>query len=258
MKNLKIVLSFVYITLLVSSALPADIKTGEELVSAMHKKYDGKWYKTLTFVQKTIDHKPDGTSETSIWYEAMSVPGKLRIDFDPLKTGGGILFADGKVFSFRDGKLAGSRPFLHPLLVLGFDVYAQPVEKTMEQLKGLNIDMKVIHTEKWQGRDTYVVGAPAGDLGSPQFWIDKKELYFVRLFELTGKDKKSVHETQFNKYVKAKGGGWVSTEVQFFADGRPTTTEVYEDVQTGVPLDGGLWDPEKWLTVDREYFKLKK
>ena len=244
--------------LLVLLAMPvfsSDFKSGDELVSAMHKKYDGKWYKTLTFVQTTTNFKPDGTSESSIWYEAMSVPGKLRIDFAPIEKGGGILFSEGKLFSIRDGKLAGSRPFIHPLLVLGFDVYMQPVETTIAQLKGMNIDLSIIHKEQWQGSTVYVVGAKQGDLTTPQFWIEKKNLYFVRLFELAGKDKKSVHETQFNKYVRAKGGGWVSAEVQFFVDGKRTTTEEYADIQTDTRLSDDLWNPEKWLTVDRTYFK---
>ena len=235
----------------------ASIKSGEQLITAMHKKYQTKWYKTLTFVQKTINYKADGTTDVAIWYEALNAPGKLRIDIAPLDKGDGILFADGVLHSIRDGKVAGKRPFVHPLLVLGFDVYMQPVEKTLEQMKGLNIDMSVVHEEKWQGKTVYVVGAKEGDLKTPQFWIEKKNLLFVRLIELTGKDKKSIHETQFNDYRKMKGGGWVSAEVQFFVDGKRTTTEEYTDIQTGMSLDADLWNPEKWLIVDRNYFKKK-
>lgn len=185
----------------------------------------------------------------------MNAPGKLRIDIAPLEKGNGALVADGMIYSFRDGKLAGSRAFVHPLLVLGFDVYVQPVEKTVGQLKGLNIDLSVIHEEKWLGKNVYVVGAKQGDLRSPQFWIDRKNLYFVRLFELAGKDKTSVHETQFNKYQKIKTGGWVSAEVKFFVDGKLNTSEEYTDIQAGITLDSNLWNPEKWMTVERDYFK---
>ena len=246
-----------FLILLGMPVFAADIKSGDDLIAAMHKKYDGKWYKTLTFVQKTTNYKPDGTSESSTWYEALNAPGKLRIDFTPLENNEGILFAEGKLYSFRGGKLAGSRPFIHPLLALGFDVYCQSVETTLGQLKDLNIDTSVVHQEKWQGKSVYVVGARAGDLGSPQFWVDKNDLLFMRLFELAGKDKKSVHETQFNKYVKIKTGGWVAAEVQFFTDGKKATTEVYTDIQTGMALDADLWNPEKWTTVDRSYFEKK-
>lgn len=253
MRNLKLLFLLV---LLAMPAFSADIKSGDDLIAAMYNKYAGKWYKTLTFVQKTIHHQADGTTTSETWYEAMTLPGKLRIDIDPLDKGNGILFADGKIFSFRDGKTTGGRPLVHPLMVLGFDVYGQPVETTVAQVKGLGIDLSVIHSEKWQGKDVFVVGAKQGDVTTPQFWVDKKKLLFVRLIQPAGRDKKSVAETQFNKYVKAKGG-WVAPEVLFFVDGKPTTTEEYTDIQADVALDAELWNPEKWLTVDRTYYKKK-
>ena len=254
MKNLIFLLLFAVMT---APIWAADIRSGDELIAAMHKKYDGKWYKTLTFKQVTTTYKTDGTSEDAIWHEALTAPGQLRIDFDPVDKGNGILFTGGKLYSFKDGKLAGNRPFVHPLLVLGFDVYMQPVETTIAQVKGIGIDMSVVHLEKWQGNDVYVVGAKLGDLNTPQFWVTKKDLLFVRLLQLGGKDKKIVQETQFNKYVKVKGGGWVSAEVQFFDDGKRRTTEAYSEIQTGMKLDASLYDPEKWMTADRTYFKKK-
>jgi hypothetical protein len=254
MKTLK---TFFLIILIALPGLAGDVKTGDDVIAAMYKKYEGKWFKTITFIQETVTHKPDGTLDKAIWYEALSLPGKLRIDIAPLEKGDGMLFSDGKIHQFRDGKAAPARPFVHPLLVLGFDVYAQPVAKTLEQLKGFNIDLSTVHEAKWQGRDAYVVGAKQGDMTAPQFWIDKKNFYFVRLIQMTGRERKNVSETQFNKYYKAKGGGWVSPEVLFFVDGKPTISEYYTDVQVNVPLDAQLWEPEKWMTANRTYFKLK-
>jgi hypothetical protein len=250
---------FNYLILLSLLAIPVfadSIKSGEDLIAAMNKKYRSKWYKTLTFVQKTINYKDDGTTDAATWYEALNAPGQLRIDIAPLEKGDGILFTDGTLYSIRGGKTAGKRPFIHPLLVLGFDVYVQPAAKTLEQMKDLNIDMSVVHEEKYQGKTAYVVGAKQGDLTVPQFWVEKKNLLFVRLFEVRGKDKKTINETQFNDYRKMKGGGWVSAEVQFMVDGKRVTTEEYSDIQTGMKLDADLWNPEKWLTVDRNYFKI--
>ena len=239
----------------VTPSFAKDFKSGEEVLAAMKKRYEGKWYKTLTFEQKTTNYKPDGTSESHTWYEAFMMPGKLRIDITPLEKGDGVIFADGRIYPFRDGKLGNARDFVHPLLVLGFDVYGQPVETTLAQLKGLDIDMSVVHEEPWQDGTAIVVGAKQGDLNTPQFWIDKKNLVFVRLFQLAGKDKKSVQETQFNNYQKAKGGGWVSAEVKFYSDGKLATTEEYTKIQTGKPLSSDLWNPDKWMTVDKTYWK---
>ena len=234
-------------------AYGAKFENGEQLVAAMHKKYDGKWYKTLTFVQKNTAYKPDGTTENSLWYEALSAPGRLRIDFDPLAGGEGIMFVDGQQHTFKDGKLANSRPFIHPLLVLAFDVYTQPVDRTVSQLKELKFDLSQIREDTWKGQPVYVVGAKEGDLKTGQFWVDKKNLLFVRMLQMVGKNKDHVQETQFNKYEKAKGG-WVSTEVLFLVDGKKNWLEEYSDTQANVPLAADLFDTGKWMTTDRKYY----
>ena len=253
---MKTLITFLVTLMLGTIAFGGDAKTGEEVITKMHDKYVGKWYKTLTFVQKTTNYKPDGTSTSEMWSEAMGVPGSLRIDFLESKTGDGILFTNGQIFAWRDGKAGPGRAFVHPLLVLGFDVYQQPAVTTIAQVKAMGIDLSQVHEEKWLGKSVYVVGAKQGDLRSPQVWVDKKGLYFTRLFLLAGREKKNVQETQFNNYVKA-GGGWVAAEVKFFVDGKPATTEEYTEIIADPKLDAGLWDPSKWNTVDRSYYKKK-
>ena len=243
--------------LTVASVSAAKITNAEQLVSAMHKKYAGKWYKTLVFAQKTTQFKPDGTVQNGIWYEALSMPGKLRVDFDPLESGSGTIYADGISSTFKDGKLVDSRPVNHALLILGFDVYFQPVATTLDQLKRMKMDLSVLREDVWQGRSVYVVGAKQGDLRSPQFWIDKKNLYFVRLVQPVGREGASIQEVEFNKYEKVKGGGWIAPEVVFILNGKRVFLEEYYGIRTNIPLDDNLFDPQQWMTVDRNYFQKK-
>src|SRR4051794_27820987 len=63
-------------------AAPAAIVSGPTLVQAMHDRYSGKWYHTLTFVQRTTIALQSGGEVKQTWYEAGSLPGKLRIDTD--------------------------------------------------------------------------------------------------------------------------------------------------------------------------------
>src|SRR5438132_6535315 len=117
------------------STFAAKITTTEDLVQAMQKKYAKSWYKTATFVQKTTNYQPDGTKKVETWYEALSVPGSLRIDFTPVKDGNGILFTNNQIYSFKNGKLDTNRPYVHPLMVLGFDIYRLPMVDLVEKLK---------------------------------------------------------------------------------------------------------------------------
>lgn len=226
----------------------AKISNTNELIAAMQKKYGKSWYKTATFVQETINFQPDGTSKVETWFEAMSVPGKLRIDFTPTSGGNGILFTDGKIFVFKNGKVDSTRPFEHPLLILGFDIYRSPASEVNTKLQALKFDLAQFREDTWQGRAVYVVGARAGDLNSPQFWIDQKNLYFVRMLRPAGKDGTQTQETQFNKYQKL-GGGWIAPEVIFIVDGKVVTTERYSEIRGDVTLDPKLFDPQFWTTV---------
>ena len=226
----------------------AKISNTNELISAMQKMYGESWYKTATFVQETTNFQADGTSKTETWYEAMSVPGSLRIDFTPTTAGNGILFTDRKIFVFKNGKVDNTRPFDHPLLLLGFDIYRSPASEVTARLQALKFDLSQFREDTWQGRPVYVIGAKAGDLHSSQFWLDQQNLYFVRMLRPGGKDGTQTQETQFNKYQKL-GRGWIAPEVIFMIDGKVVTTEKYSEMRADIALDPKLFDPQFWTTV---------
>ena len=216
-------------------------KNGEELIAEMRDRYAGKWYRTLTFTQKTT--LPDGRVET--WYEALELPGKLRIDVAPLDSMKTILFRNDSVYAFERGTLKEAKPLMHPLMVLGFDVYEAPVAETAGKLRGLNFDLSKLHQLTWRGRPTYVVGAEAGDTVSPQFWIDAERLYFVRSLEPSKKNPAVTNDTRFEKYI-ALGGGWVEMEVLFLSGGQQKVKEEYSNPKANVKLDPAIFDPSVW------------
>ena len=217
-------------------------KNGQELIAQMRQRYQGKWYRTLTFTQKTT--LPNGKGET--WYEALQLPGKLRIDIAPLDSMNTILFRNDSVYQFEHGALKSSKALVHPLMLLGFDVYEAPVEQTIRKLSDLNFDLSKLHQREWQGRKTYVVGAAPGDTVSPQFWIDAERLYFVRSFEPSKQNPGLVNETRFEKYVPL-AGGWVETEVHFLSDGKQRAKEEYSDLKANGQLNPSIFDPEVWV-----------
>ncbi|HWB40863.1 MAG TPA: hypothetical protein VG500_06375 [Gemmatimonadales bacterium] len=217
-------------------------KDGVELVAQMREQYLGKWYRTLTFVQKTT--LADGKVET--WYEAAELPGKLRIDIAPLDAKNTLLFRNDTLYEFKAGKLAESKLLVHPLMVLGFDVYAQPVDKTVRQLRALGFDLSRLHEAEWQGRPAWVVGAAAGDTVTRQFWIDQERLYFVRMVEPGKQNPSASVETQFNKYIPM-GQGWLETEVRFLVNGETKMLEEYTEPKAGVTLNPAIFDPATWI-----------
>jgi outer membrane lipoprotein-sorting protein len=222
-----------------------EIRTSDELIKAMHDRYAKKWYKTLTFVQKTTQYRSDTTIGT--WYEAFSFPGTMRIDMDSVESDGMIISRDS-LYYFQQGKLATTRYFVHSLLLLGFDVYFLPPEETLAKLKGLHFDLSIVHEDTWQGRPVIVVGAKKEELHSPQFWVDKERLYFVRLLEPAGQDGSQTRETQFNKYARLSEG-WIAAEVVFKVNDKVLMTEEYSRLRANPRLDPRLFEPQNWKTA---------
>src|SRR5258708_37585828 len=121
-------------------------RTGEDVIRAMHDGYAGKWYTTLSFVQHNTATKADGTQEHSTWHEDARIPGNLRIDFLP-DSGNGLLFANDSEYVRQADTLAHAEALIHPLMVLGFDVYAQTAATSITKLQALGIDLSVAHED---------------------------------------------------------------------------------------------------------------
>jgi hypothetical protein len=231
-----------------ASIRSGDITSADQLLEAMRARYDGKWYENLTFVQKSTYLRPDGSvNRVETWYEAAIVPGRLRIDIGTPSRGTGALYRNDSAYAMDRGRVVDRRRDLNPLMVLGFDVYRQPVAKTMAQLKSENINLSVLRTDKLGGRDMYVVGAGPTDSTSNQFWIDAERLLFVRLIQTNPQTKRTT-DTRFEKYVK-HGGGWVAEEVRVLVGRRMVFHEEYSNVRVNVPLDTALFLPEKWTSA---------
>ena len=227
---------FVVLAALVTAGPSVAPQTGEEVIRMMHSRYAGKWYRTVTFTQKTT--LPDGKIET--WYEALEVPARLRIDIAPLSGRNVILFRSDTVYRYANGEVKVARALVHPLLLLGFDVYGQPPEVTIGKLKGLGYDLSKAREGTWQGRKVWIVGAAAGDSTSKQFWVDQERLVYVRSLEPAVQKPGVTSEVQFNKYVKL-GQGWIETEVLMLENGKVVVREEYRDMKPDARLPAGLF-----------------
>ena len=105
------------------SATTVHYESPAEVLVAMKDMYEGSWYQRLTFIQTTVQYDSEGAPDTTTWFEAMELPGKLRIDIGEPNSQNTWLFRNDSIYVFSQGILADSRPTFHPLLLLGFDAY---------------------------------------------------------------------------------------------------------------------------------------
>jgi hypothetical protein len=221
------------------------VRSGEDLLRAMHDRYAKEWYATLSFDQKSTTYNADGTTKAETWHEAADIPGKLRIDIGNPTDGNGALLVDGTVTGFHAGKVTGTRPLVNILLVLGFDVYRQPPETTASVAKSEGYDLSKIHEETWERQAVYVVGADKGDLKKKQFWIDKNKLLFVRVIEPTQSDPAKFQDIRFEDYQPI-AKAWLAERVEVYVDDKKVFSEEYSNIQANPKLAGGTFDPQQF------------
>ncbi len=227
-----------------------DIRSGEDLLRAMHDRYAKSWYATLTFDQKSTTYNTDGTTKVETWHEAADLPGKLRIDVGNPSDDNGFLLVDGTATALRGGKDTGSRPLVNMLLVLGFDVYRQAPETTAAVVKGEGYDLTKIHEETWEGQPVYVVGASKGDLKSKQFWVEENRMLFARLFEPTRADAAKFQD-RFEDY-KPLANAWLAERVEVYVDDKEVFSEEYSNIEGNAKLAPGTYDPKQFSTTHWE------
>ncbi len=233
-----------------AAARPVATPTGAEIVQAMHDRYVGKWFKTLTFVQTTTRTKKEGGDTVMTWYESASLPGKLRIDGGSPSLGNGTLYTHDSTYSMKGGALKQASAGSNPLIPLLFDVYVVPVDRTLADLRQLGIDVSKVHESTWDSRKVYVIGTTTDDEAAPSAWIDTERLVVLRqFFAVKPNDTTTILiDTQFSKY-RPIGKSWIAPHCEFLRDGKRSQLEDYADIKADVPLSPALFDPAQWTTA---------
>jgi len=231
------------------TASTARLTSAGDLVKAMHDRYDGKYVRTLSFLQNNTSYTTTGQERHSQWYEHLEIPGKLRIAFLPASQKSGLVQVDDRVATFDNGIRVDFRPSINPLLLLTADVYVAPIATVMRGLDSLHVDTEIIRSDTWQGEPVYVVGAKAGDTTSNQFWVDKDNLRLVRFIQrATAGQRTIVSDTRVQSYKEIEGFD-IPTEFVVIRNGRPFWREEYADVHINDEFPEGTFDLARWNDI---------
>lgn len=240
--KIRIVISF---ALIISSVIntKAQIKNGNELITAMYNTYNGKWYKNFTFTQDAIFYSEGKETRKEIWHEAASFPGKLVIKYDSMNSGNGVVFSNYTVVGIKNGIAKQPKPFIHDLLLVGFDLYFLPPETSIKILDSLGYNLKILREDYFEGRKCWVCGAEKNDSISNQFWIDQERLY---MHNITYKKNQKTMNVVFTDYEKIKGN-WVSKKVIFKKNGITELIEKYYNIKFPQNLDQSIFESKYFL-----------
>ncbi|HEX4931715.1 MAG TPA: hypothetical protein VFV33_00970 [Gemmatimonadaceae bacterium] len=221
---------------------------GRTVIQTMNDRYIGKFYMTLTYKQNVSIIGANRRETRQVWNHYLTLPGRQRIDYVPLASKSGVLYADGRLYSFTNGKVANTQPGWHPLLVLTGDVYTQMPDTTVMQLDSLGFDLSIARKDTWEGREMWVVGAAAGDSTSSQFWVDTDSLLVRRIIQReTRSGRVTMNETRYLNY-KPVAGYPVPHSMRAYRDGRLYFRGESVNVREGERLPVELFEPQSWAT----------
>ena len=233
-----------------AQSIPA---TGRDVLQAMHDAYAGKWYSTLTFIQKTTRKTADGKDTVATWYESVrytaATGSMLRIDIGEPAAGNGVLYTADSLWVFRGGKLSTTRAGGNSLIPLIESVYMQPVDRTLRELASTGVDFSRPTVKgRWQEHDVWIVGVTsAADTVSPQIWVDAATKVVVRSI-FSPVPGRPMMDARFQKYVPL-AGGWLATQCMFYIDGKFSQGEDYQDWKANVSLDPGMFEIATFATA---------
>jgi hypothetical protein len=176
------------------------------------------------------------------WKEAAILPAHLRIDIQRASGNFAAIYSGDSLFIVRGDSTASRLALRNILLIMGFDVYAQPAEQTLATLHGEHYTTTSVREDTWEGRPVYVIGAPPGDMRTAQVWIDKDRLLYVRSIQPDSRDTTKTSEYRFDNYVQVPHG-WLSEKVEAYVDGKLIQQEEYIDVRTNGPVDPKIFVP---------------
>jgi len=231
------------------SASGIRVTSSSGLIRAMHDRYDGKYLKTMSFLQNNTAYTTTGQEQKSQWYEHIEIPGKLRIAFLPASQKSGLVQVNDRVASFDNGIRVDFRPSVNPLLLLTADVYVAPAAAIMRGLDTLHVDDSIIRDDSWDGQPVYVVGAKAGDTTSNQLWVDRDQLRLVRFIQSQKVgERTTVSDIRVQGY-KEIGGFDVPTEFLVIRNGRPVWREEYADVRINADFPAGTFNQATWNDI---------
>ncbi len=209
---------------------------GEAVIRSAYARYAGKWFRTATYIQRVTE---PGTVET--WYNAMQLPGRLRVDIAPALSGRVLMYHGDSMFQMQRGHIRQAAIEPSYLFILLEDLHTQPPERTIAELRPI-FHLDRTHETVWQGRPVIVVGALAGDTVSNQFWLDKERLILVRLMQPNGMNPRAPLDARILGY-QPLGGGWMENEIQIRLGGQLVQTREYHDPKTAVHFEAGMFDP---------------
>lgn len=226
-------------SIILMASCTSKVENGQDVIRLMKEKYNNTYLENFTFSQHVKEYENDSVTLKTIWHEAYSYPGNLIIKMDSFNSGSGYVFNQDTLYVLNNNHVDFKMENINDLVVLGFDVYPDPIEKTVKRLTKQGYDFSKVFETTVNNRPVYCVGASNENENTNRFYIDKENLYFIKYIKNTDH---GISEVEFTDYEKV-GDQLLATKVIFLNNGNLVMTEEYYDIKLPESIDSKIFDP---------------
>ncbi len=211
--------------------------SGKDMILLMQLKSDVYGFESIRFSQY---YEMPGR-EQAVWQEFYEAPGNLRITFNSLNSGNGMLFRNDSLYYYQHDSLVLARPQVHDLLLLAYDIYNIPAYEAFEKLEAMNYKLNYFSDSIINGQEVYIAGLATDTQNNSYFIIDKDSLLLRKIYRnQNGRESVILAEN----YVNINGRP-LATKFCFNRNGKLEAEERYFDIEMDVDINPDVFDPLK-------------
>jgi hypothetical protein len=221
-------------------------RNGLEVVGWMRYTHPARSLHAVAFTVRSA--RGSDTTESRVY---ALLPGAMRIDVTDDGDGDArtSLVRDRQRASLFRGRQRVSTlrgVDLHQLLA--FDVFAEGVDTTIMWLDSARVRFGIARTDRFAGRRAWVVGAPAGDDSSSQFWVDADRWRLLRVIQREPRSPERRVEVRYLDYTELLDTP-LPTRIEVWRDGQLVEQQLLTDFVANPGLPRRAFDLGKLRAV---------
>lgn len=226
------------------SAVP---RNGLEVIGAMRRAHPSRELRSLAMSVRITDARDTSRVTRSRMYAAL--PGRVRMESLPAARRTGFVRDRQRISVFERGRRVTRLDRVDLATLVAFDLFAQSIDTTIMWLDSARVRFGLLRLDQLDGRRTWVVGAPAGDTTSSQFWVDASSWRVVRVIQREPWNGNQLADVRFTDFTTVQDVP-VPTRMQVYRGGRLVQHHELTVLRVNPRVPAGVFDLARWRSLN--------